>query len=203
MDESVEFHLEALNDWLDRNKRLTRRSGVAFEAFILLLAAAFVIVFGPKLLAGSITSIQEGGLAVVLVGACALSYQFVGELGLHRPGGRSLKLSEAGLEVRFAGGQTATFLWDDGSTTFEIFRYQNYSPSAAIPTPYYFKKDTVVTALSEQAYTAVLREVTNRGLVVSTVDGRPWYMLSFGRPLVTSVRGRAPRVIPGAGVRPT
>jgi hypothetical protein len=203
MSAPPEYHVETLNERLDRNKRIAARSALLFEAVILAFAASAVIAFGPRLVDGTITGIQEAGLVVMLLGTCALSYQFAGQSRLNRPGARTIRLTEAGVEAEFPSGQTAKLLWNDPSVAYELLRFRDYGAPTPSRTPYYLKVNAVMTALTEEAYMGVLHAVTDRGLVVSTVEGFPWYRLVLGRPLVTSVRGRASPAVSGSGPGPS
>jgi hypothetical protein len=108
------------------------------------------------------------------------------------PGAIRTVLSEEGIELYGPGARLDRRLWTDPHTAFELQNYSSARFVADTKLPYFLvMKRGRTTALTREAYDAILAECEARGLVLPKVPNRARRLFSSaGSPVVYRVRGR-------------
>ena len=185
------FEVADLNRPVDRNKALSLQTLILEALFSIALAGFFIWTFGLPF-AGDHLNPYRLTVVLMLTGfAIFMTYNVARGIPGFRPGVKSLVVDPDGVQLDYGKGEQRHWPWGDPSTEFELLEYpERFSTSALVtPTRFYLISDGRMSALSEAAYRAMLREAETRGLVRGQRIGNPWYKLTLGRPLTRTIRG--------------
>jgi hypothetical protein len=185
------FDLAPLAKELDSNSRPARISTIAVPAFMVGLLAVFVAVLAPRVEAGSLSYLGWYGL-LVIAGATVLllvmaRHMFWGA----RRAAVAVSVRPEGLELVYPEGRVSHLLWSDPRLQFQLDDLTDVPQSRKVlSTNYIVTEKTRTSALSNDAYTAILAEARANAVVTRAPIRRnllnPWLF----SPCTWSVEGR-------------
>lgn len=194
VDRESDFDVSELNRNLDRSKGRSRLFVPIFISFVVIFAGYFVWLYGVPLAQGHFDPYRLTILVMVLTFTVFFVPTIAGGLAGFRPGIQSVGVGSEGLRLIYGTAKIHLLHWDDSSISFELLAYPEGIASAAlvVPSRYYVLTDGRMSALTEAAYSTILRECESRRLIRGSRIGDPWYKLTLGSPLIHEVRGGQP-----------
>jgi hypothetical protein len=166
------FDLRSLNLVLDRSKRVTAAASVVFIGIVSIFLGVLLGFDGSSVASGSASALK---VVVVIAGTVALSCvigMLVVSLFRRGRGAELLVVSDSHLQVVLPGGRVRTLVWTDPETRIELYDYGTVKLPVA--TPYYLGLDQVLSALSAEAFIAIVGQVDRHNLVHDVRPASRW-----------------------------
>ena len=160
-----QFDVRALNEHLDQSKRQRKVAFAIFLPFLAAVAILLIVSIGPRVVDGTATYVQ---IAILVVGVGAL----IGIIAmvLHRTkwmraGAVAVSVSPEGLGVEYPNLRVESKKWSEAGFRLELHDFSKISRDQwLVETPFFMIFDEVQTALSAEAYAAIISQVRLTGL---------------------------------------
>jgi hypothetical protein len=190
---AAEFDLQRASD---RLYPFTKRS-----RWVSIITAIFLVLFGLFILAISWSAIARGALSnyqkfdlsvvlVIVVGGLVLMLRLIPR---QIKSAISLRVDDAGFELAYPNGRRIARAWLDSGLDFDVLDFSGANPSI-LPTadfPYRISVRGVTSLLTNEAYHAIINQVSRHGLVDSVERGGRWLYPANANPVIHHIR--APR----------
>jgi hypothetical protein len=191
--QSVEFDVSSPNRRLAAFQRRRRIMGWALVATVDIGAVIVVVVSRGELLS---RQISEALLALV-VGWVAFAILGTG-MGLHlvwksAPGGETLRVDRAGLEIVYPDGEMDRVAFSDPELRLELYDFSAMSGVTYQGLLYSVVVRRRETEIPEPAYRAVYKRLSELGLIIRSARARSPLTPQSIQPMIHSARGPAAR----------
>jgi len=173
-----------------------RRKRIAILGVIFLggFGGFFAATSIPRILSGQFPSGDFFGFGIILVmvggGIAMLTPILTGPT----VGASELVIGESGFELRYPSGKSTSVVWSDPELHFELADCSQVKPGKLLSgQPYSMTLNGVRSLLSPEAFSEVLRQATDQGLLVTTGQGSQWIYSADANPIIHQVR--SPRTL--------
>ncbi len=193
MSLDVEFDIRNPNAQLAGPKHRKGLAGLFLVAVMIIVWAGLLYVF-ERTSASGLDARSELAL-VVLVGFTGFTIA-VGVVVLRgwrnvRSSGASLTCDEKGLEIVFSDGRTAKVDWSDPELSFMLLDFSRTDPALLLSSaPYAVVLRRTTTALTLEAFNAILSQVQRQELVGKVERGSPWEFGASSAPTIYYIQGK-------------
>ena len=140
---------------------------------------------------GSSLSEYQGALLLGWV-ASAILVSILGFrlIRLSAPGGRSVRLDPAGIEIRYPDGSSSYAAFADTKLSLELRDFSDHPELTARIPLYSIVADRRETELTEEAYRSLYNQLSERGLITRSARARSWLIPASIQPMIHYASGR-------------
>lgn len=183
------FDLRDLNLALKRAKCRDNLVSAGAAVFCLVIVALLLAFDLGRAWRGLLPTFGVVILFVAVVWLLGITGALLRGIWRKRPGGEALMVNDQGLTLEVPDGPTVHVLWSDPRLQIELHDLSRVNPGVlSVSTPYFLKVEGVHSAISKQAYEAILDQVRSHGLVDRTGHASRWFSPSGAMRHVVSGR---------------
>jgi type II secretory pathway pseudopilin PulG len=186
---ALDFDVRPLNKHSESAKRSKRAILLAGAAINVGLGLFLVLDWLGPILNGSLTSLRAVTLLVVLGVVGLVLSAIVPGITLTRQGADRIRVDSTGLEFYHASGKIRRLSWRDAKLSLELADFSRIPQQNVLTdTPWAVRFRGIETALSREAFEAILTGAERHKLIVTRSRGSLWVYPSSLAPVVYRVR---------------
>jgi hypothetical protein len=170
------FDVRELNHALNKAKLRDKVASAVVAVFCLVIVILLLVFDLGRALHGQLPTFGVFVLLVTVVWLVGITSAAVWGIRRKRPGATSVQVSGQGLKLEVPERAAVQVLWSDPGLKVELHDLSLVNPRVlSVSTPYFLKVKGVHSAISKQAFEAILGQANDHGLVDQVRRANRWF----------------------------